>query len=104
MQPLSRSGHNQLAMFDALDADKFVGNFFDVSGKASYHQNFKAIMRVQMHVQSGDNLVMVYVLMFCQLIRKIAHMMIVHQRHSANHLFLAFIPFNFDQRGADKIS
>ena len=49
-------------MFHALGRDEFVRNAFDQGGFAAHGENFHAVVVVQMHVQRGDDDVMVVVL------------------------------------------
>ena len=87
-QLITGQRHHQFAMLDPLNADKFVGNMLDIPDTPPDDKHLQAVVGIKMNMQSGNDLVMVGMLLLSQLFRKIAHMVIIDQGYRADRFLL----------------
>ena len=91
-------------MLDALRADERVGDLAHRGGLAANHQNFEAVVVVEVHVQRGKNHVMEIVLDVGELFVQIPYVVVIDQGDGANHAALGRFPGFFDELVANEIA
>ena len=79
-----RRAHHQASMLNTLGADEPIGESLHVFGFATQHDDFEAILVIEMGVHSRNDDVVVLVLNVGKFFRKQARVMIVDERHGAD--------------------
>jgi cobalt/nickel transport system permease protein len=72
-------------MLHTFRADEDVGYLSHIAGLASHHQNFQAVVMIQMDVERGKNRAMKIVLDVGELVAQHPDVMVVHQRDGADY-------------------
>jgi cobalt/nickel transport system permease protein len=91
-------------VLDTLGADQGIRDFLDCPGFALDHQNFQAVVMIQMHMHRGKDVVKVRVLEIGKLLVQQAHVMIVNQSHGADDGGVRTFPHFFHQLVADQVA
>jgi len=60
-------------MLDAFNADQLICDLFDVLDGTTDYQYLQAVMGIQVNMQGRDDLIVVGMLVFSQLVRKITY-------------------------------
>ncbi len=76
----------------------------DLSGLTSQYDDLEAVVRVEVDVQRGDDLLVVGVLVLGELVGKIGRVVVVDERHGADRLVLADLPLLFDERVSNEVA
>src|ERR1017187_2978567 len=100
----SRRGDGQPAVLHALSADQYVGHFPYFRRLAFYHQHLQTIIVIEMHVQGGEDRMVVIVLDGRELLAELPHVMVVNQRHGADYLAVRRFPGLFHQFVANQVA
>ncbi len=90
---LSLGRHDQLTMFHTFNADQLIRNLADSFSLSSDRQNFQTIMMIQMHMHSGNDLLVEFMLHRGQNTAQDPYMMIVNNCHRAHGFCLTVLPF-----------
>ncbi len=85
--------HGKLPMLHAPRADEAVRNLFDLAASAFYDQHFEAVVRIEMDMKRGNNLMERAVLHVIKSVVKLPRMMIVNERDGADGFMIGFFPF-----------
>src|ERR1035441_5931829 len=104
LQLLPRGGDGQASVFDAFRADQHVGHLPHHGALASHHQNFQAVIVIQVNVERGEDGVMEIVLDAGEFLAQQAHVVIIDQGDGAHHLRVRRFPRLFDQFLADQVA
>jgi len=91
-------------VLDALGTDEGVGNLLDGAGLTAHDQNFQAIVVIEVHVQSGEDGAVEFVLQVDQFIAQHAYVVIVNQRDGAHHAAIGGLGHLLDELVADQVA
>ena len=90
-------------MLDSLGADQSVSDFLYHAGFASDHENFQAIVVVQVNVQRGQDVVEMGVLKPGEFLVQEPNVVVVYQRDGTDHVGLRALPSGLNQLVTDQI-
>ena len=76
----------QAAVLHSLGADEDFGDLLDLTSFASHHQDFEAVVVVQVHVKRREDEAMVFVLQVREPFVQQADVVVVDQRNRADHV------------------
>lgn len=91
-------------MFDAFRGDQHVGHFADGGRFSADHEDFKAIVVIQMHVQGGEDVVVVIVLDGVEFFAEQTDVMVVDKGDGADYIGVGRFPGLFDEVVADQVA
>ena len=91
-------------MLDALGADELACEPADLIGAPPQHHDFETMMRIEVYVQGGDDLLVMRVLVLGELVGEIRGVVIVHERDRSHRLGLTDAPLLLDERIANQIA
>ena len=83
---------------------RFVGNMLDLLHVAADDEDFEAVMGIEMHMKGGDDLIVVRMLLLGQLLRKVAHMVVIHQSDSTHRILIFRSQSLLHQRCPDQVA
>jgi hypothetical protein len=90
-------------VLDAPRTDQTVGDPFDIVALPFYDKNFKAIMGIEMNMESGNDLVKGLMLHVGQSMFQFPGVVIVHDGDGPYGLLVSCIPLLLDQFIADQV-
>jgi len=103
LQIFSRRGHREFPVLDAFGPDQAVGDFLHLAAFALDHQDFKAMMFIEMDVQRGPKKLLVLVLKVGEGVAQVADGVVVDDRDGADDLPI-LVPLLLDERVTDEIA
>ncbi len=103
-QVAAGGGGDQFAVLDPLGADQFVGQALDGAGLAFEHHHLQAVVGIEMHMQTGDDRIVMAVLVLGEFVGEISGVVVINQGYGADQFNVLPAPLVFDQGAANQVA